>query len=253
MKPRDLKGSMIGLMVFLSIPVMLSAQTKTVQSNNQIWIGYMTSSMITDRYSLWNDFHLVPEGFAVARTGLTRHFHNTTLTGGYAYLWLPPGSGNTSLTRSEHRPWGQLQFNIPVNKSLSLTQRIRYDARFREKVANGEITDGYTFNHRVRFLVSVKKILGTETGKSIRPYVSASNEVLLNFGKEVAYNTFDQNRISLAIGIQTPATQYQLGFMNRFVQNAPERYTLNHTLVLWITQKFDFRKDRNGKNEHEHR
>ncbi len=233
------------LLLFL-LPVLLHAQTKSVQSNNQYWLGYMTSTKISDKYSVWNDFHLVPEGFGVVRTGLTRHFENTSVTGGYAFLWLTPGSGNRSLSRIEHRPWGQIQFNVPVSGKYSLTQRIRYDARFREKVDNGEVVDGFGFNHRVRFLVSVKRVLTNDETKTIKPYVSISNEVLLNFGQEVTYNTFDQNRISVAVGLQTPKTQYQLGFMNRFVQNGPSRYTANHTLVLWVTQKFDLTKSSAG-------
>lgn len=230
------------LIMFLLIPVTLYAQDRSTQTNNQYWLGYMTSTRISDKYSVWNDFHLVPEGFAVVRTGLTRNFPKASITGGYAFLWLPPGSGNTSLTRLEHRPWGQVQFTLPVSGRISVIQRVRYDARFREKVAHGEVVDGYNFNHRVRFLVTVKRVLNDDPSKTVKPYVSLSNEVLLNFGKEVSYNTFDQNRLSLAVGMQTPKTQYQLGFMNRFVQTGPARYTLNHTVVLWVTQKFDLQK-----------
>lgn len=229
------------ILILLLSPVALYAQPKTVQYNHQLWLGYITSTQISDKYSVWNDFHLVPEGFGVVRTGLTRHLAKTSITGGWALLWLTPGSGNNMLTRLEHRPWGQLQFNMPVSEKLSLTQRIRYDARFRERVANGEVVDGFGFNHRVRFLVSLKRLLANDETKTVKPYVSVSNEVLLNFGKEISYNTFDQNRISVAFGLQTPKTQYQLGFMNRFVQNNPSRFTANHTLLLWVTQKFDLR------------
>ena len=230
------------VLVLLLLPAPLHAQTRHVQSNNQFWLGYMTSATIAEKYSVWNDFHLVPEGFCVVRTGLTRHFTNASITGGYAFLWLPPGSGKTSLTRLEHRPWGQIQFNTRLSEKSTLTQRIRYDARFREKVIDGHIVDGFGFNHRVRFLVSIRKMFLTDAIKSAKPYISVSDEVLLNFGKEVSFNTFDQNRLSVAFGLQTSNTQYQLGFMNRFVQTGPDRYTLNHTVVFWITQKFDLRK-----------
>ena len=244
MKPRHLIVRIIPvILLHLLLPGLLRAQSRTIQSSNQYWIGYMTSAAITDKYSIWNDVHLVPEGFCVVRTGLSRHFSKATITGGYAFLWLPPGSGKTSLTRSEHRPWGQIQFNSPVSEKFTITQRIRYDARFREKVVDGDVVDGYNFNQRVRFLVSLKRTLSPDADKPVKPFVSISNEVLLNFGKEVSFNTFDQNRISVAVGLQTPTIQYQLGFMNRFVQNAPDRYTLNHTLVFWITQKLDLRRE----------
>lgn len=237
-------GKSIVSLVLLWVTFSLTtfAQTRQVDKNNQYWIGYMTNTMLSDRYSWWNDFHLVPEGFGVARTGITRHFTNVNVTGGYAFLWLPPGSGNTRLERHEHRPWGQIQFNLPVARNYSLVQRIRYDARFREKILNGEVMDGYNFNHRIRFLTSFKRTLGHNEQRQYVPYVVISDEVLFNFGKEITTNTFDQNRLSISLGMQSKTIQYQVGFMNRFVQVAPSKFTLNHTLVLWITHRFDLRK-----------
>jgi hypothetical protein len=217
------------------------AQTKTTVEKNQVWIGYMTSAMVSQKYSIWNDIHFVPESFGIVRTGLTRHFDNTTFTAGYAFAWLTPGGDNTSLTRSEQRPWCQLQFNLPVNRKTTLVQRTRYEARFRENVAQGETVDGYTFTNRVRFMVSLKRTLGHTEGKSIIPYVCVAEEVLLNFG-ENSNNIFDQNRISLSFGLQKKNIQYQVGLMNRFVQATADKYVLNHTLVFWVTQKFDLKK-----------
>lgn len=233
-----------GLALILALTcfqTVLFAQTKTTVENNQLWLGYMTSAMISDKYSIWNDFHYVPEGFGVIRTGLTRHYSNHSLTAGYAFAWLTPGGDKTTLNRHEHRPWMQLQFNLPVNKRTTFIQRFRYEARFRENVLNGEVTDGYVFTNRVRFLVSLKHTLGKTEGRTTVPYLAVSDEVLLNFG-ENAYNAFDQNRISLSFGLQQKNIQYQIGLMNRYVQAAPGKYVLNHTLVFWVTQKFDLRQ-----------
>jgi hypothetical protein len=217
-----------------------SQQNKT--HNNQLWLGYMTSGKLSQHYSIWNDVHYVPESFAIIRTGLTRHiFDGGSITAGYAFLKLPIGS-SSALERTEHRPWGQLQFTLPAAPTWTLTQRIRYDARFKQNITDGEITPGYGFNHRVRFLFSIKKMLHRPEGETLLPYVVLSNETLLNFGREITYNTFDQNRLSLSFGLQKGKVQYQLGFMNRFVQSGPAKYTLNHTVVLWVIQKFDLQK-----------
>lgn len=232
-----MKSILFWMMTFLTMTV-AEAQQKTVQ-NNQIWIGYMTSTKISDDYSLWNDVHYVPESFAIIRTGITRNvFNNGGITAGYAFLKLPVSSGN-GLERKEHRPWAQLQLTTPLTSGWSVSQRVRYDARFRQHIKDGELDDGYNFNHRVRFLFSIRKNLGKSTPSGVQPYIALSNETLLNFGKEITYNTFDQNRASLSFGVQKKQIQYQLGFMNRFVQTGPERYTSNQTLVLWVIQKFD--------------
>jgi hypothetical protein len=75
----------------------------------------------------------------------------------------------------------------------------------------------------------------------VKPYVALSNEILVNFGDEVQ-SSFDQNRLSISFGVERKQTQYQLGLMNRFVQQTSNQYALNHTLVVWIIQKFDLKK-----------
>ncbi len=129
-----LKTGAMALMLFcsLSLPFLGFGQSKTVLSRETIWLGYMTSVRFSEKYSVWNDFHFVPETFGVARTGLTHHLGRLNLTGGYAYLWLTPGIGNPKLSRPEHRPWGQAFISTPISSSWVLSQRVRYDARFRQ-------------------------------------------------------------------------------------------------------------------------
>jgi hypothetical protein len=230
------------VLLCLLLPVfIINGQRKTLHQD-QYWVGYMTSATLSQRYSLWTDVHIVPASFAIARMGLSRNiFPRGTLTGGYAFLLLPAGINN-HLRRQEHRPWAQFQFILPVRHALTVTQRIRYDARFRQHLSEREPDDGYGFNHRVRFLMSLKKDLTSSQRLAFKPYVVVSNELLLNFGKEITNNTFDQNRLSLSVGIGKEKIQYQLGLMNRFVQTGPSTFILNHTVVIWVIQKFDLRK-----------
>lgn len=232
-----MKTLILSLVIFLSAGL-AEAQNKTVH-NSQVWIGYMTSTKIAEKYSIWNDVHYVPESFAIIRTGLTRNVLSSGgFTVGYAFLKLPV-SPDTRLERNEHRPWAQLQFTAPLATQWSLTQRIRYDARFKQKIDDGELDEGFNFNHRVRLLFSIRKNIGNRSAHRVQPYLALSNETLLNFGREITYNTFDQNRASLSFGIQKKQIQYQVGFMNRFVQTGPARYASNQTVVLWVIQKFD--------------
>jgi hypothetical protein len=199
----------------------------------------MTSVQISKNYSLWNDFHFVPDGFGVVRTGLTRHLNKGSFTGGLARLWLPAPEVGAGLLRTEWRPWAQLQFVLPIDSRFSLTQRIRYDARFRQMISRGLLQeDSFVFNHRVRWLVSFRRNLG-DAIRGWQPFASLNNEVLLNFGMNITYNTFDQNRVSLMAGAQHKNLQVQLGYMSRFVQTGERQFAHNHTLVVWITQGFN--------------
>jgi len=235
-------ASVVLVFVLIQLPFVSSAQPKTVATKQQLWLGYMTSTKLNDSYSLWNDFHFVPEGFFVARTGLTFHLKNTDLTAGYAFLLLPQSPSDLSLKRKEHRPWAQAAFSFPLERSSSLIHRLRYDARFKQDVVNSQLTNNYTLTHRTRFLTAFKKMILPSDERKWHPYVVLADEVLLNFGESVA-NTFDQNRIQLSLGLQGKNIQYQLGYMSRFVQTDATRYTHNHTLLFWITHRLNF-KDR---------
>jgi hypothetical protein len=226
----------------LLISLKLFSQEKTVVDKNQVWFGYMSSVTISQRFSLWNDFHFVPESFFVARTGLTYQAKNFNVTTGYGFLLLPLSTTQTQLTRREHRPWAQLLSSSSLSKSISYVNRVRYDARFKQVVTAEELQSSYGFTNRIRFLTGLRMNIPIAGGEKNIPFVALSNEVLLNFGKDVVNNTFDQNRIQLSLGLQRKTIQYQVGYMNRFVQTGNAQYTLNHTVLFWVIHKLSLSK-----------
>jgi hypothetical protein len=56
------------------------------------------------------------------------------------------------------------------------------------------LDDGYLFNFRARYNILGQIPLGRQQFKSGSMSLVLSNEVFINAGKEVVYNTFDQNR-----------------------------------------------------------
>lgn len=218
---------------------------KVITQRFQQWVGYMTSTRVSDKFSWWNDFHYVPDGFYVARTGLTYHFpQSVNITAGYAYLGLPSGGVTADLKRSEHRPWGQMVISTPIAPHWSHMARVRYDARFRHNISGGELIDGYTFNHRLRFLTNIRKQFpALKPAENWMPFVSVSDEVLINFGKNIIYNYLDQNRATATIGMQHQNISFQVGYMNRFVQlSEGNKAIANHTLILWVVHTLDRRR-----------
>lgn len=232
------------LIILLFASSFLHAQEKEIVSNEQFWMGYMTSGKISEKFSLWNDFHFVPDGFFVARTGLTYFFEkNLNFTAGYAYLNVPTLNEGVELNRNEHRPWMQMVANHKVTNKLQMINRIRYDMRFRQDFANGELLDSFTFNHRLRMLISMRFPLVGQKIIGGTPFINLSNEVLVNFGDNVENNYLDQNRTWLTFGLRLDGISFQLGYMHRFVQLPQnQRFVRNHTLIVWVTHNFDFRK-----------
>lgn len=234
------------LLVTIVEPVFAQAPEKTVDTKFAQWVGYMTTTRLTDRWSVWNDFHYNPGAFGVARTGVTMHLFNNQLTwtNGYGFLWLTSASTDPELDRHEHRPWGQFTTTQKLTNTLSFNTRFRYEARFRQKVTAGDVVDGYNFNWRFRFLFSARQSIPQLKSKTFgTPFIGLTNEVLMNMGDEIVYNHLDQNRLWLTAGLQWKDINVQLGYMNRYVQNANGRtFVRNHTALLWVTQTFDLRK-----------
>lgn len=238
--PARVTRMILVVLAFWCLPQWLLAQGKDVQHEEQLWFGYMTSSRVSDRFSIWNDAHYIPGGFGVARTGLTAHFPNRIdLTAGYAHLWLPLGD---EMRRREHRPWAQVVIPTPLGGNFAMQHRLRWDLRYRQRVADGSIVDGYTFNHRARVQVVLRRNFpGLAIGEVV-PSLVLSDELLMNLGKE-ANAPFDQNRISLMAAARYRGLMLQAGYMNRYVQaSAPGRFTSNHTLVFWLFHNIDLRK-----------
>lgn len=227
------------LLLCLGWPLQVTAQQKEVLQQEQLWLGYMTSARISERFSLWNDFHYIPGGFGVVRTGLTTHLpHRIDVTAGYAHLWLPL---NEQMRRREHRPWGQVVVPTPLGGNFALQHRLRWDMRYRQRVADGEITEGYTFNHRARVQAVLRRNFPNLTVGGVLPSLVLANELIMNLGKE-ATAPFDQNRISLMAAGRYKGLTLQAGYMNRYVQSAtPGRFTSNHTLVFWLFHNMDWR------------
>ncbi|MEM1002423.1 MAG: DUF2490 domain-containing protein, partial [Bacteroidota bacterium] len=96
--------------------------------------------------------------------------------------------------------------------------------------------------HRLRFLISV----GFPFKKGGKTQFLLADEIHLNFGKNVVYNTFNQNR--LTIGIKQKLSDkwsFDCGYMMVYQQLAVGNvYNLNHTLRLFFYGSFDFRKNK---------
>lgn len=241
-----MKGFFCWLMTIVLLGGNVGAQApanKSIVDQEQGWVGIMTNGRLSEKWGLWNDFHYVPGAFGVVRTGLSyRVLPELTLTGGYAQLWLSaPAAGG--LPRAERRPWGQLVVNHKVSPRLFMANRIRYDMRYRQSLEAGSPADGFDFNHRLRFLVSMRWPFKGYEIKGGTPFFNLSNEVLVNFGEQILTNHFDQNRLWATLGWQLGNLTLQSGYMLRYVQLAgPMQYQRNHTLLLWLTWNFDFRK-----------
>jgi hypothetical protein len=230
----------------------LSAQNKKTTTYEQIWLGYFNQSRFSGKWGSWVDLHLRTEddfvqglSQGIIRLGLTYYIRDQVkATVGYAYVNHFPGDNHKNISMPEHRPWQQLQWHNN-NKRVRTMQWLRLEERFRRKILNDdELADGYNFNFRVRYNYFIQWAIGS------RPFQKGSfsyvlnDEVHINFGKQIVYNYFDQNRFFT--GFQyffSDHANLQFGYMNLFQQTAAgNRYRSLHTMRLFFFQNLDFRK-----------
>jgi hypothetical protein len=85
-----------------------------------------------------------------------------------------------------------------LNKSVSIRQWIRPVQRYRRKIANDStLGAGYNFNFRVRNSFLLQIPLGKNGPGPNNLSLVMNDEIHINFGKEIIYNYFDQNRFFL--------------------------------------------------------
>src|SRR6186997_2490983 len=242
------------LIIFLSLSLTpnLFSQTKQTETVQQIWIAYFNQTRFSNKWGTWTDIHLrTKEEFvsglsqSILRFGLTYYLNDDTkLTAGYAYVSHYPAEGHKNVTIPEHRPWQQLQWHSKYSK-LRLMQWFRLEERFRRKVENDdELAEGYNFNFRFRynffFMVPLSK-------KRFQPKSLSfvlNDEVHINFGKEIVYNYFDQNRFFLGFAYHVNKhDNLQVGYMNIFQQlSAGNKYKSAHVARVFYFHNLDLRK-----------
>jgi hypothetical protein len=226
--------------------------TKDVRDVEQLWFAYFNQSRFTDRFGIWTDVHLRTQddftskfSTGIARFGLMYYLNDAAkLTAGYAYINHFPADGHKEISQPEHRPWQQLQWHTKFPRTR-LMQWFRLEERFRRKIKDDStLATGHNFNFRMRYNIFYEIPLtkaGTGTG-ALSAVVN--DEVHINFGKQIVYNYFDQNRFFVGLKFNTDAhDNLQFGYMNLFQQLAAgNRFRNIHALRLFYFQNFDLRK-----------
>jgi hypothetical protein len=104
--------------------------------------------------------------------------------------------------------------HVQMGGKLMHTWRYRYELRNQH---NPEL-DEYTFFNRFRFRYRIRYIINTPdfyTPGTI--YAMAANEIGVNFGKNVIFNSFNQNRVYVGIGARVMnAARVELRYVNLF-------------------------------------
>jgi hypothetical protein len=229
-------------LLFILFPALLLSQTikqKEINEQFQTWVSLNTVTKFSPHWGVAADIHLrtndffQDNNFFFLRGGIA-YIPNAkfSFTGGYAHMWLAPRNPTWSAFSDENRLYQQVQM-ITKQGKIALLQRIRNEQRWQEIIVNDVATGENKFSNRVRYLISAT-IPVFKNKKA--PSLVLSDELLVQFGQDIVYNTFDQNRFFVGIK-QTinPKLSFDFGYMNVYQQKTNGyQYDMNHTLRLFF-------------------
>ena len=165
------------------------------------------------------------------------------LTGGYGFI-QSHGYGDfpSPATAPEHRFFEQVSITQRFKK-LDFQNRLRFEQRnlgVMAKQSNGEFDRiGWRYENRFRYMLRTNVPLKVGGGKY---YVGLYDEILFNYGKNVAKNVFDQNRAYAALDRNLGhETKLEVGYLEQTVQHRDGLvFEHNHTLQIAIYSKLPF-------------
>jgi hypothetical protein len=121
------------------------------------------------------------------------------------------------------------------------------EQRFIEKATlspEGEkVVDGFKFRQRARYRFLVTVPITKKTLEDNTLFFAAYDEPFLGFGKGIATNFLDQNRLYFALGWRFDKDfNVQLGYLNqRVMKSDGVRIENNNTMQLGLTYNLDLR------------
>lgn len=237
------------LITLLIFSKFLQAQTKPkeVNTQSQSWFSINSTIRISKHWGFIADAHMRRNNFVAdpsfyfLRTAINYWAtDNLTMAAGYGKMWLAPTTTGWNKFAQEDRFYLQIQSISKIGK-IGLLQRLRSEQRLQQKMVNDSFSGNYKFTTRFRYLLSTT--IPVFKNKKY-PSLVISDELAIQFGKEVVYNTFEQNR--LFFGIRQNISKnlsYDMGYMQVLQQKASGyQYDKNNTFRFFFYYIPDLRK-----------
>lgn len=224
-------------------------RTKEINHQNQSWFSLNSQIAVAPKWSVLGDVHvrrnhgINDASFYLLRGALAYHINkNMYVAAGYGHLWLAPTTPGWKTYSNENRIYEQFQLNQTFKK-VSVLQRLRNEQRWVQKISNDKRTGQLRFTDRIRYTLS----LTIPVFKNPKlPALALADELNIQFGKEVIYNTFDQNRWFIGIKQKISSRlSFDLGYMKVYQQKySGYQYDSNNTLRLFFYYTSAWKKDK---------
>ena len=197
----------VGFIVLQAVGYKTIAQQKEVTRQTLYWTRYYNQLNFHPRWAWHNEID--NRRFLQSNTQhhLIMHSHlhykvlpNVDIAAGFTYSRQSPQSPDATvhLVVPELRPFQEINLTTPFGKRLVLAQRLRVDERFIHRNNGKQLLDGYDFNFRIRLRAQAIVSLSKQSTDH-NTYLKIANELMVNAGKNITLNQFDQNRIYVGL------------------------------------------------------
>lgn len=244
------------LIVFIIVllPEFFLAQ-KMVEHQQLIWYGYYNSLKFNEKWSLNSEiqerqfYQPTAQHQLVFRTNLERKLiGDWNASVGMTYFLQNPNNptSESNLTVPELRP--DIGFGNKQKLGIvTINHRYKAEARFFHDVENNRLVGGYRFsNFRLRYQVGLDFLIWKNEREQVF-VAKIKDEIMFNLGNKMVKNTFDQNRIYLAINYKiNNSYAVELGYMNWFQQLKSGTDFYNRDILRFsIFHSMDLKKKKN--------
>lgn len=249
------KGVVLVCVSLFMMQSVFSQTQKEINNQFQFWTSINVTMRITDGWGVMGDIHIKRSdfvknpGFYFLRFGAVYWLDNKfSFAGGIAGLWLATDLEVGNRFAFEKRLFEQALWRSTIRRVIFL-QRIRIEQRWSEVLNQDGSVDRIRFTNRFRFLFSGSiKVFNDDK----LPRLVIADEILIQFGHEVIFNTFDQNRFFVGINYRLgPNWTMDFGYMHVFQQEySGYQYDSNHTIRLFFYYTPDLRKEKDQNMPH---
>ncbi|WP_268847541.1 DUF2490 domain-containing protein [Flavobacterium aestivum] len=225
------------------------AQTeKNIDHQSLLWIRYYNQLTLNHKWSLHTEFDnrvfiqpFEQNLYLIREHG--RYKINTNLDVGVGFSYFSVATQNPDITYGFRVPEYRTQQDITWKQeygNFTMNQRFQVEERFIHNANKEGLQPGTTFSWRFRYRLQGEYSCWKKESQYLKAVVY--DELMINAGKSIVNNTFDQNRIYAALqyGVNKNIA-LELGYLNSFQQRASGvdyfdrdiiRFTLFHKIKL---------------------
>jgi len=205
-------------------------ENKKIDCQKQLWYGYHLNWKINKEWFAIAEIQERHFVSPLAQSQLLGRVHLHKNIGAYdagvgmSLFFSSPNNPNETerLVVPEMRP--HVEFNTVKNVGFgTVHQRYKVEARYFHNSEGGTLANGYYFgNFRLRMQLGLRvPIVRNRNDNSNKMTVKVQEEILLNAGRRIVKNVFDQNRIYVALDYNFSKTlSVEMGYLNWFQQQS---------------------------------